>query len=116
MEDVERRSRDVAAFDRLRQVILHDELAARTVQDADALLHGGEGRGIDDAGRLRGEADVESDVIGERKKLFGGDEENRIFPRDGSGDKGIVSEEFHAKIARTARAFEADPPQAENAK
>ena len=53
MEDVEGRAGDVAALQRFRQVLLDDQLAARAVHDADALLHGGEARGIDDAGGLR---------------------------------------------------------------
>jgi hypothetical protein len=90
------------------------QLAARTVDDADAFLHRGQSGAVDNAVGLRREADVQGEVIGLGKELFSGNEADGVLARDGRRDKRIVAEEFHAEAARTARHFEADPPEAED--
>ena len=50
-EDVESRAGHLAGLERVDQSRVVHQLAARAVDDAHALLHGGEGFGVDDAVR-----------------------------------------------------------------
>ena len=52
-EHVEGGSGDVAAVDRRRQVRFVDQLPARRIDDANALLHFRDGPGVDHLSRLR---------------------------------------------------------------
>jgi len=115
VEDVEGGAGDVTGLEGGGQVGFDDELAAGAVDDADAFLHGGEGGGVEDAGGLRGEADVEGEEVGHREELFDGDEADGVFAGDGGGDEGVVAEELHAEVAGAAGDFEADAAKAEDA-
>ena len=63
-EDVERGAGDVAGLDGSASACVDDQLAAGAVDDADALLHDGERVRVDQAFGLRGEADVQREVVG----------------------------------------------------
>ena len=86
---VERRARHLAALERSRQIRFHHQLAARAIDDAHALLHGGESLGVDDAVGLRREAHVQREIVGLRKELFHGNQRNAVLARHGCGDKRI---------------------------
>ena len=115
VEDVERGSGDVAGFEGVGEGFLDDEFAACAVDDADALLHDGEGVGIDEALGLRGEADVEGEVVGRLEDFIDGDEGDVVLASDDWGDEGIVADDFHAEAAGAAGDFEADAAEADDA-
>ena len=114
-EDVEGRAGDVAAFERGDEGRVFDQLAAGAVDDAHALLHGGESLGVDDAVGLRREADVQGEVVGLGEELVERDELDAVFARHGGGDEGIAADEFHAEAAGALGDFETDAAEAENA-
>ena len=63
VEDVERRARDLPGLQALDQRLVHDQLAARAVDDADALLHAGDRLRVDQALGLRRQPDVQREVV-----------------------------------------------------
>ena len=64
-EDVERRARDVARFDRVGQRVLVDELAARGVDDPHATLALRQTGRAEEVTRLGRRRNVEADVVGD---------------------------------------------------
>ena len=62
-KDVERGTGHVAGLESFDERGIFHQFAARAVNDAHALLHGGEVFRIDEAGGLRGEADVEGEIV-----------------------------------------------------
>ncbi len=102
MEDVEGRSGDLAGLERFGERLFHDELAAGAVHDADALLHDGERGGVDEALCLRGEADVEREVVRLLEDLVDGDEGDVVLASDDGGDEGVVADQLHAEGAGAA--------------
>src|SRR6266851_1028139 len=102
VEDVEGRAGDLAGLERFGERLFDDELAAGAVHDAYALLHDGERGGVDEALCLRGEADVEREVVGLLEDLVDGDESDIVLARDNGRDEGVVADEFHAEGAGAA--------------
>ena len=115
MEDVEGGAGDLAGADTVGEGLVDDELAAGAVDDADALLHDGDGLLVDEAFGLGGEADVEREVVGFGEDLFDGDEGDVVFAGDDRGDEGVVADERHAEGAGAAGDFEADAAEADDA-
>src|SRR5204863_2357351 len=68
-EDVERGAGDVAARDRVGEILLVDDAAAGAVHDAHALLHLGDGGAVHQAARLRRERRVNGEEVGARVEL-----------------------------------------------
>ena len=68
-EDVERGAGDVAGLDGFGEGFVDDELAAGAVDDADALLHDGDGVLVDEAFGLRREADVQREEVGAGRRF-----------------------------------------------
>ena len=115
VEDVERCTGYVAGLDGFGECLFDDELAAGAVDDADALLHDGEGGGVDEAFGLGGETDVESEVVGGLEDLVDGDEGDLVLAGDDGRDEGIVADELHAEGAGAAGDLEADAAEADDA-
>src|SRR5579883_986083 len=69
LEDVERRSCDLAGVERLSQSRLVDKAAARAIDDADAALHLRDGVAIDESASLVGKGHVERYEIGAAEEL-----------------------------------------------
>ena len=97
-----------------QRCIIH-EFAARAVDDAHALLHRGERLGVDHAGGLRRETDVERDVVRAGKELVERDQANAVFARNRGRHKRIASDDFESEAACAPRHFKPDAAQAENA-
>ena len=114
-EHVERRAGNLAGLERGDERGLIHQFAARAIDDAHALLHGGQGFGVDDALGLRGEADVQGEIIGGSEELVHGDEADAVFAGHGGGDKGIAADDFEAETAGAARYFKPDAAEAEDA-
>ncbi len=70
-EHVERRAGDLARVDRLAQRVLHQQLAARDVHDAHAVLHLREGLGVEPVLGLRSDRQVDRDEVRLRVELVG---------------------------------------------
>ena len=68
-EHVEGRAGDLAGIERRAQRRLVDQAAARAIDDAHALLHLGERRGVDDVPGLVGQRRVQRDEIGAPEQL-----------------------------------------------
>ncbi len=64
---------------------------------------------------LRGEADVQREVVGLGEELFEGDQRDAVFAGDGGGDKWIAADDFEAEAAGALCDFKADAAEAENA-
>ena len=114
-EDIEGRTGHLAALEGGDEVGVFNELAARAVDDAHALLHFRQGLCVDDAGGLRGEADVEGEVVGAGDEFVERDELDAVFAGDGGGDEGIAAEDFKAEAAGALGDFKADAAEAEDA-
>ena len=112
MENVEGGAGDLSGLKGFGQVRLDHQFTAGAVHDADALLHGREHRGVNDAGGLRRQADVEGEVVRHCEQLLSRNQTNRVFARDRGRDKRVVAEEFHAELAGD---FETDAAEAEDA-
>ena len=115
VEDVEPGARDVALFDGVGQRRLVDQLAARCIDDADALLALREPLGIEEVPGRRQRGHVERDVVGagaqivERHEL---DAERRgHFGRD----ERVVGDHFHLEGVRAGRDFLSDPAESDEA-
>jgi len=65
-EHVERRARDLPGVERLLEVLLDDQPAARAVDDAHALLHPRQRLGVDQVARGLGQRRVQGDEVGAR--------------------------------------------------
>ena len=97
VEDVEGGSGYLAGLEGFGEGGFDDELAAGAVDDADALLHDGDGGGVDEAFGLGGEAYVEGEVVGGLEDLVDGDEGDVVLTGDDGGDEGVVADEVHAE-------------------
>ena len=69
LEHVDAGARHLAALQRRDQVGLDDQPAARAVDDAHAVLHLGDRRGVDDVARLVGQRRVQRDEVGAGEQL-----------------------------------------------
>ena len=107
-KDVQRRSRDVSAIDRRRQVGFVDQLSARSVDDAHALLHLRDRRRVDHVPRLRAHRRVQRDKITFRQKLIEWHKFHGQLPRRGFADERIVSNDAHIERFRPRRYLAAD--------
>ena len=114
-EDVEGGTGNVAGLECGGESSVVNQFTAGAVDDADVGLHFGEGGGVDDALGLGGEADVEREIVRGRDEFVEVNEADAVFAGDGSGDEGIVADEFHAEGAGAAGDLEADPAEAEDA-
>ena len=115
VEDVESGTGYVAGFDGVGEGLLDDELSTGAVDDADALLHDADGGLIDEAFGLRGEADVESEVVGGFEDLVDGDKGDVVLAGDDGGDEGVVADEMHAEAGGAAGDFEANAAETDDA-
>jgi hypothetical protein len=115
-ENIERGAGDVTRTKSFEQRSVVDQLAARAVDDAHVLLHGGQGAGVDDARGLRGQAHVQAEKVGFGEKLFDRAEANSVFARNGLRNERIMPQKFHTKRFGAARDFHAHAAQAKNAK
>ena len=68
-EDVDAGAGDLAGLDRRGERLLVDQAAAGAIDDADAVLHLGDRRRVDDVLRLLGERRVQRDEIGAAEEL-----------------------------------------------
>ncbi len=105
---VQCRSRDVAILDRRRQIRFVDQLAARRIDDAHALLHSRDGSGIDHVARLRAHSRVQRNKIAFGKKLIERHEFHGQFPRCRFADERIISDDAHIESFRPRRHFAPD--------
>ena len=99
-EHVEGGARHLARLERLVQVRLLDQPAARAIDDAHARLHATDRLGIDDAPRRVGEWDVKGDEIGPAEQLV----ERHLLDMKRRGpfgrEVGIVGDHLHAQAER----------------
>ena len=70
---------------------------------------------VDEAFGLRGEADVEREVVGALEDVVDRDEGDLVFAGDDRGDEGIVADDLHPKGAGAAGDLEADATEADDA-
>ena len=105
----------MAALERGDQGRVFNQLTARAVDDAHALLHLGEGAFVDDTGGLGREAHVEREVIRAGDELVDCDETDSVFAGHGGGDKRVAADDLKAESAGTAGHFKPDAAEAENA-
>jgi hypothetical protein len=113
---VEAGSRHLPALEGLEQRLVVDQLAARGVHDADALLGLGQQVLADEVFRLRREHRVQRDEVGGLDQLFEGEKRDVHRFRHGRRDEGIVGDDLHAERTAAGRdlasdAAEADHPQ-----
>ena len=115
-EDVEGGACDLAGVERGAERLEVDQLAARAVDDADAVLHAGERRRVDPVdglGRLR---QVDRDEVGALVELVG-----RLDALDAEvaealgGDELVEADDLHVERLRAARDQLADPAEADHA-
>jgi hypothetical protein len=114
-EDVERRSGQLAALQRLDERVLVDELAARGVDEARPVDHARDHLRVDDPARLGTERQVERDElrVGERRL-------HRLGALDAElaeallRDERVVRDHAHPEPGGAARDLLADPAEAED--
>ena len=91
------------------------QFAAGAVDQARALFHLADGLGVDQTGALRGERQVQGEVIGGGEHVIQRGKLDFRLARHLGGDEGIVRQHFHAEHARPPRHFHADAPQPDDA-
>ncbi len=115
-EDVERGAGDLARVERGAERLEVDQLTARAVDDANAVLHAGERRGVDPVdglGRLR---QVDRDEVGTLVELVGGLDALDAEVAEALGrDELVEADHLHLERLRAARDQLADPPEADHA-
>ena len=93
-EDVDAGAGDLARLERRREILLDHQTAAGAVDDADAVLHLGDRRRVDDVAGLVGERRVQRDEVGAAEELVELDlvdaELRWRAPRDRKGSKAIT--------------------------
>ncbi len=114
-EDVESGARHLPRFERLAQCRLVHQPAARAIDDAHALLHFRERRGVDDVARLVGERRVQRDEIGTLEQFV----EPHLFDaqirRPALGQKRIIGDHLHLQPKRALGDDRADIAAADDA-
>src|SRR5579883_1087279 len=93
MEDVKRRAANMAALQSLGQSLFYDQLSASAIDNAHALLHGGERLFINNAGSLWGQAHMQRQIVRFAEQLVLRNQPNRILARYCSRDEGIVPDQ-----------------------
>jgi hypothetical protein len=91
------------------------QLAARAINQTNALLHFLKGGFVDHAGGLRSKANVQGDVIGRCVELIKTRETNALLFRHTHRNKRIMPYDLHSEGLRPPCHFHADPAQACNA-
>ena len=115
-EDVERRAGELAGRDRLRERLLVDERAARSVHEPGAVPHVRDRLAVDQAVRLVGERRMERDDVGrgeqllDRLRLLDAEVAEAVGP-----DERVVRDDRHPEPERAACDLLADPPEADDA-
>ncbi len=115
LEDVERRTRDVARFDRVGQRVLVDEFAAGGVDDPQARLALRQTGSAEEVPRLGRRRKVEADVVGDLAHAVEGEQLDAERGRDGLGDERVVRDNIHAERAPARRDFLPDASEAAEA-
>ena len=90
-------------------------LAASAVHQAHAGLHFGDGLGVDHAGGLMGQRQVQRNVVGLGVKRVDRDQLDAQFLGARGRQIGIAADELHAEGAGSQRGLRADPAQADDA-
>ena len=115
-EDVERGAGDLARLERGAERLEVDQLAAGAVDDAHAVLHAGERRGVDPVDRLGRLRQVDRDEVGALVELVG-----RLDALDAEvaealgGDELVEADDLHVERLGAARDQLADPAEADHA-
>ena len=115
-EDVERRGGDLAGPERLDERVLVDELAARGVDEPDAVAHLRERVGADRLPRLRRQRQVQRHEVGGGVEIVG-----RLDALDAElaeavlRDERVVRDDAHLETERATRDLLADASEAEHA-
>ena len=113
-EDVERGTGDLPGLERLEQRILVDELAARGVDDADAVPGSLERAPVDGRARLVGQRQMQRDDVRRREDgLLRRCSLHAQLPKALSGDERVERDDAHAERQRAARDLLSDPAEAE---
>jgi len=115
-EDVERCAGDVAGLDCLGESFIHNELAARAVDDTNALLHLRDGLLVDQAFGLRRKTYVEREEVGAGKDFVEREQSDVVFAGNDRRDERIVADDVHAESLGAASDFEANASEADDAK
>ena len=91
------------------------QLAASAIDQAHALLHLANGIGIDHSLGLRGETDMQRDVVGLNEDLIERSQSDVQLLRQTGRHIRIVANDFHAEGDGTTRDFDSDTAQADDA-
>src|SRR5215467_825086 len=114
MKNVEGCASNMTALQRFGQSFFDNQLAARAVDDAHALLHRCNGLLVNNARCLRSETNVQCQIIGFAKKLFCRHEPDCVLACNRSRDKGIMTDQLHTETACAPGYFQPDAAEAEN--
>ena len=97
LEHVERRARDMTAFDGGLEIGFDDEAATCAIDDADALLALGDVLGVQDIARLVGQGRVQRDEIGALQEVFKLDLLDTHVLRALRREEGVEGDDLHAE-------------------
>jgi hypothetical protein len=115
-EDVERRARDLAAVERVLEVLVDDQRAARDVEDPHPVAHLRERRGVQPAVRLGRVGQVDRDEVGLCVEVVGAvallDAEVRVALRRHIR---VVGDDAHPEALRAHRDKLSDAPEPDHA-
>ena len=109
---------DLAACDGIRHVGADDEIAARIVDDDDAVLAARERLLAEHSLGVGRQRDVDGDVVGrlhERREIGGKMHPAVDHPRALDGDEGVVADDVHAEAERVVGDHRADRAQTDDA-
>ncbi len=114
-EHVEGRARDLPGIERLPQRLLVDQPAARTIDDAHALLHRRDRSGIDDVLGLVGQRRVQRDEVGALEQFRKIDLLDSKIARALGRQERIVGDHLHAQAVAAVGHDRADIAAADDA-
>ena len=105
----------MAALDGLRQRVVHNQLAARAVHDADAFLHNRQRGLVDQPLGLRRQPHVQRKKVRLRKDLVDGHQRHIVLTRDHRSHKRVIAQQVHPEGLRAPRNLQPDAPQPDDA-
>ena len=112
---VDRCARDLARLERRDQRRLVHELAAGRVDDAHAVPHLRDRRGVDRVARVVGERQVEGEEICARQHFLEARAVDAELAKALGGDERVIGDDLHLQPDRPPRDLPADAPEPEHA-
>ena len=112
---VDRCARDLARLERRDQRRLVHELAAGRVDDAHAVTHLRDRRGVDRVARVVGQRQVEGEKVCARQHFLEARAVDAELAKALCGDERVIGDDLHLQPHRPPRDLPADAPEAEHA-